>query len=350
MSYKCFLVIALSLTLTAVNAFGQSEMDSEINDLQVKIVKIAPKPKAKPIARAKPAATTSQKVYSYTARPPVQHAVQQQVVPKYYQAATVPQPAAVASNSVPETRHVVYDNATATNFQPQAVQGETPTDTEQPAPEEVSIPTPKSHRIGSSQMIRRIEGLYAMTSSSFDGGDSGTLIPGGVSSQYNSSFANGMLLTDIDFGSPEFFIETGFLITQMGSGTGVSNQNGIFGQTTTTSEKVVLTYFGVPVNFKWRLTGDQDQSSFLVKAGAIPAFMASHNYTSSSNYSYESRFGAYNTFDILLDLGIGYDLRITQHFHGIIDIAAYQGVLPVLTNDSVFNYGLLAGVGVGYVF
>lgn len=340
-------LLVIVLTLAATHGLAQSEMDSEINDLQVRIVKIAPKPKAKPIARVRPTTTAPQKVYSYTARPPVRHAVQQQVV------ATVQRPAVVASNSVPETRHVVYDNSAATqaNFQPEAQPGETQAAQEQaPEEQEIKAPTPKAHRIGSAQIIRRMEALYTITTSSFDGGDSGTLIPNGTANQYNNSATNAMILTDIDFGSPEFFIETGFMVTQMGSGTGVSSQNGLLSQSTATSEKVVLTYFGVPVNFKWRITGDEDESSFFIKAGAIPSFMTSHSYTSGTPISYESRFGGYNTFDILFDLGVGYDLKISRHFHAVIDVGAYQGMLPVLTNYSVFNYGALGGLGLGYVF
>src|ERR1035438_4630396 len=100
--------------------------------------------------------------------------------------------------------------------------------------------------------------------SSFDGGDSSTLQPASVSNTYNTA-PSIALLTDIDFGNAKFFVESGIMVSQMGSGTGYPIINS--GSLTAISEKVALTYVGVPLNLKFRLR-DQDTSSFFVKAGA----------------------------------------------------------------------------------
>ena len=59
--------------------------------------------------------------------------------------------------------------------------------------------------------------------------------------------------------------------------------------------------------------------------------------------------GGYNIFDLMVNAGVGYDYKISHDFHVILDIGAFQGVLPVMTNYNVYNYGLMAGLGIGYM-
>jgi len=337
MKYRYILVLA-AVSLMAINAFGESEMDSEINDLQVKIVHINPNPSKPKVARARPIQQqVTPKIYSYSARPALRTAVTKPVNANFYKPTVVPRPTLVAvAPAAP-----VSAPAPTNTFQP----------TEQYQPYEetsnpqgnVRVPAPQSTS-SSDKFVRRIELIPAFTLSSFDGGDSSTLQPTGVSNTYNTA-PSGSLLTDIDFGNTKFFVESGVMVSQMGSGTGYAVSNGF--NPTAISEKVALTYVGVPLNLKFRLR-DQDTSSFFIKAGAIPEFMVSHAY-SSLGASDEIRFGAYNTFDLLLDAGVGYDFRISKSFHAIADVSAFQGLFPVLTSLSVFNYGVNLGLGIAYM-
>jgi hypothetical protein len=363
MKYGYILVLA-TVSLMAFNAFGESEMDSEINDLQVRIIHVKPEAKAKKVTKAHPNVIDGQevtpKIYTYTARPPVKTAVTRPIRANFYKPTVVSKPTYVAANDVsvapvtpvapaPTTRHQVDNNGNTNNFQAsenyQSYSNET-----QPAEGNVHGPAPKAS-IFSGQLVRRIELIPAFTISSFDGGDASTLQPNGVSNTSNTGFS-GQLLTDIDFGNEHFFVESGFMFSQMGAGTGQAMGNGIGGSTTATSEKEVLSYAGVPLDLKLRFR-DQDQSSIYVKAGGTPMFMLSHAYTTNGSslygYSPEQRFGAYNTFDLLLNAGVGYDIRISKDFHAIADVSAFQGLFPVLTNYSVFNYGVNLGLGIAYM-
>ncbi len=346
MKYGYILVLA-TVSLLAFNAFGESEMDSEINDLQVRIIHVKPDTKLK---RARPVQQeVSPKIYSYSARTPVKTAVTKPIRANFYKPSVISRPTYVASTSTVapiapaanDTRHQVDANGNTNNFQAaEKYQGNEET---------VVSPAPKSSG-SSGQFVRRIELLPEFTMSSFDGGDSSTLQPSGVSNIYNTA-PSVSLLSDIDFGNAQFFIESGFTLSQMGAGTGLVNSNGFGGNFTTTSEKEALTYIGVPLNLKFRLR-DQDTSSFFIKAGGTPVYMISHNYSTSNTSVYinpEQRFGAYNTFDLLLGGGVGYDFRISKDFHAIADISAFQGLFPVLTNYSVFNYGVNLGLGIAYM-
>ncbi len=346
-----FLAISV-LVIFSATAFAASEMDSEINDLQVRIVHV--KPEAQQRAH-KPKQNLSPKIYTYSARPSSRLA---QRVAAPATSVTAPEsahfyrPVTVANSQPPattETRHEVDSNGNTNGFQPtEQYQPYENTSQENTPQEEIRTIAPRS-KVSSGQILRRIELIGSYTLSSFDGGDSASLQPGGVSNPYNSGPSTVSLLSDIDFGYSNFFAETGFLLTQIGAGTGIANGNGFNGGFTTISEKVSLTYIGIPLNLKYRLR-DENTSSFYLKAGAIPVFMAGHSYAiTGSGLSEELRFGAYNTFDLLFDGGVGYDLALSNSFHALAEISAFQGVFPVLANFSVLNYGVNLGLGIAYM-
>jgi hypothetical protein len=89
----------------------------------------------------------------------------------------------------------------------------------------------------------------------------------------------------------------------------------------------------------------EDKSSLYAKAGFIPQFLVNHTYSTVSPVSNEFRFGGYNIFDLQIDGGIGYDFKITKSLHAMAEATFFQGMMPVLTNYNVYNYGFMTGVG-----
>jgi hypothetical protein len=333
-----YLILILVSIFGSTMAWASSEIDSEINDLQVRIVRLQPKPKVRPKPQVGDQTSVSPKIYTYNAAAP---RVQQRMARPLY--ATTPLVAATAvrvSNTQSPPPRFVSQQVATQNFQP--------TDNYSPAPQLVSKPAPEQINY-ETKFIRRFELVPAFTISSFDGSDSSTLVPNGVSSPFTSSFLNAALRTDVDLGFAPFYLEIGLMMNQLGSTTGTAASNlNLNVQGVAYQEKVTLTYLTVPVDIKWRLA-PEESSALFVKAGLMPAFMVGHNYQNSTPVSSEYRFGAYNTFDLMVDGGLGYDFKITKSIHALAEVSVFQGLMPVMTNFSVYNSGFITGRGVAYL-
>ncbi len=196
------------------------------------------------------------------------------------------------------------------------------------------------------RFIQRLIALPFMAFSVFDGKDDSLMAPKGYSDSFNFGIS-GQLATDLNLlSSDNFFIETGVAYIQMGSDTGYSFSSG--SQSLTLNDHLYTSYLGITLNAKWYSSGER-VSSFYVKGGGTPLFLMGTNYSNQgSQFLSASRFGNVSSFDIALDLGIGYSYKVSDDFHVMIDVTAYQGLLPVVSNYSAYNVALTTGIGIGY--
>jgi Outer membrane protein beta-barrel domain len=323
-------VLTLVVSMVGAQALAQDELNSEINDLQVQIIRKTPPPKPQ-VVKAPVAQTQKVVRYSTYAKPVVR-----QASAPTYKTSTVPQPVTVASQSMatPSGTTSFYDHTPRYAYYAPV---QTPS---------TNTYATESQGGGMRNPFRRIEVVPAVAISSFDGSDISQLQPPGLGTTSNTSFGVSVL-TDVDFGSNYFVAETGLSLTQIGGTVGYSAGNGVV-NSTAYPEKVGLSYIGVPLDLKWIPAGEGN-SSFYAKAGVTPAYLVSHSYASSTNINNEFLFGGYHLFDVMLNAGVGYDLKAYKDIHVILDLSVFQGMLPVLDNYNVYNYGFLGGIGIAYV-
>lgn len=198
--------------------------------------------------------------------------------------------------------------------------------------------------------LLRLNAIPQMAFSTYDGADLNTVVPQSMTEAVKSGIS-GTITADFNlFGSQEFVLESGVSFLQLGSGTGQNQYSFFNGQMVSYYDTVSNSYIGVPVLIKWLFSGE-NTSSLYVKGGASPLFMMNDSYNNRGNLTLGAyRFGGLNKFDVAINLGVGYSLKVGEQFHVLIDVTGYQGLLPVMSNFNVYNAAITTGLGVGYSF
>ncbi len=200
-----------------------------------------------------------------------------------------------------------------------------------------------------SSTFLRITAMPQMTFSIYDGADSSSVVPQSTTQATKNSIS-GTLSMDLNLlNSSKLVLEVGVSFLQFGSGTGQNQLNSFSAnQVNGFYDSLTSYYLGLSLNGKWLASGEEE-SSLYIKGGAIPLYLAGSNYSSNGNYNLTSfRYGTINAFDVALDLGIGYSLKVNNQLHLILDVTGYQGLLPVMSNYNVYNAGITTGFGVAY--
>ncbi len=197
-----------------------------------------------------------------------------------------------------------------------------------------------------SPLIYRFSAVGLGSLSTFDGPDANTVISDNVGTPYNIG-PSASMSADINLGSRNFVVEMGAQQLTIGSTTGYNSPTTSF-YNYSTVQKVTLSYIGVPVFGKWLVSGEH-QSSFFIKAGATPIFLTNSIIEQTSGYPWTRRLGEFNSTDVLLSVGGGYSLKLSNHFHVVVEANFYQGVISVSKYYDIFNTGATVGAGLSYL-
>ena len=357
---KTFLILALtSLSVVAFAQTNDDELNSEINNLQVQLKPVDTPPattkkkiKTNSAAIIKPASPTAPKSTQVVA--PVWHRQKRvadnsiSVLPPGPPPAPADAPRALDKRA--PVAPVAVDNDTPyvpesyiTGPATAAPAYNSAYDDNAPA---VSTQTKKTGVLGFVEnLFDSVAIMPMLTTSSLDGSAQSQVVPSGVTSPVAFNAA-GEIHLDLNLGVRNLLLEVGGTYLRTGAQTGYSPYAGF--NNFIYQDQVTLGYAAVPITAKY-IFGHQDKHGGLyVRAGIEPAYLLSHSYYSYSGVSEELRFGGYSQWDFMLTAGAGYAYNVTDHFQLFLDVAGYQGMIPVFQTMNAYNLGFSTGLGLAY--
>ncbi len=172
--------------------------------------------------------------------------------------------------------------------------------------------------------------------------------------------ALGGVLTELNLGMRQFTIETGLSFYMAGAATG--DIGALVPGGNSSGGEINVEYIGLPIFAKYYLT-DYSKTSFFAKIGIIPAFAMSKEVVTDNRLSGSSFFSTstdqdeilseeISSFDVLMGVGMGANVRINKNWSANVEGQLYHGVISLTESDQewVFNQGLALTLGLGYLF